>query len=223
MKKIILILLMLCLTGCQQKDVQITVNSLQNIETHAYLSYNNEQLLVKLTNYTNNSKSLVVKASLDYKDDNYDEELEWKDLGKDETTVLFLNLDVYEKEDLRSIIIDVLESDEKFDFEERDVLNNLTTSYQVFDDLTVDVTLNNQIKSDIDEVLANVVFFKDNIPVYATKIDALEFDESFTAAIDYPKDKGNAISCDDISVYIEDVIIDFDIEDEKNTIESSDE
>ncbi len=223
MKKIILILLMLCLTGCQQKDVQITVNSLQNIETHAYLSYNNEQLLVKLTNYTNSSESLVVKASLDYKDDSYDEELEWKDLAKDETTVLFLNLDVYEKEDLRAITIDVSESEEKFDFEERDVLNNLTTSYQVFDDLTVDVTLNNQIKSDIDEVLANVVFFKDNIPVYATKIDALEFDESFTAAIDYPKDNGNAISCDDINIYIEDVIVDFDIEDEKNTIESSDE
>ena len=70
------------------------------------------------------------------------------------------------------------------------------------------------------------MFYNQDIPIYAEKIYLLDFNESVTDTIDIPLENENSdkvISGDYIKIYIDDVIVDYEIDDvEEEIVESSD-
>ena len=211
---------MLCtLVGCEEKKEIPIINtkSEENIEAESYLSYNNEQVLINVVNNSNEIKSIVANV---YIDDDYSEEIVGHYLKPKENIVLYMDIDNVE-EPLKSLDVEVSFLDEDYDLEKQEVKNNLIASYEVFDDYTVDVTLKNKLKMKIDEVTANVVFYKDNIPLYAKKVYLMDFDESVTDTIEIPLQDNSeqAITGDYIKIYIDDIIINYELEEE---LESSD-
>ena len=219
--------MMSCAVGCGKKDQQtiINVSSADNLEASAYLSYNNKEVLINVVNNSGEEKNVVANVNLNYKDNVNEEEVKGYYLKPKENTVLLLDIDG-EEEPLKSIDITVDYLDEKYDFFKKGIRDNLITSYEVFDDLTVDVTLKSTNQLDIDEVSANVVFYNQDIPIYAEKIYLLDFNESVTDTIDIPLENENSdkvISGDYIKIYIDDVIVDYEIDDvEEEIVESSD-
>lgn len=219
MKKVWLIILSLCLVGCQNKELKININKTDDFETKTYFSYNKEQLIIDVYNKSEDIKSLNAEINLKYSNNDYIENLQWNNLNSNENAVLYLDLS--EIEELQLVEINVTEIPNQLDWDKQEIKNNLETSYEVFDDFSVDVNINNKLNIYLAEVSANVVFYQNNIPVYAEKIYAMDFEENYIKTIDIPKINGNIIDCDDIKVYYDNIIFNYNDEN-KYLIESGD-
>ncbi len=222
MKKIILLLFSFLIVGCQNKGITVNLNKSDNFEVKTYFSYNNEQLLIDITNNDDKVLSFNVETNLEYEQDSYNNNLNWNNLEAGKNAILYLDIDKEQK--LKRIDINVQEIDEQENFDEQEIKSNLETSYEVFDDMSIDINIKNKLNIYLAEVDANVVFYKDNIPIYVQKIYAMDFEDSFIKTIDIPKINDNIIDCDDVKIYINDIILNYEDEEKKQIfIESSEE
>ncbi len=216
----IILLIVITMTGCGKETTnnsgekygKINVDSIKSVKTETFYSYNKNNLIVKLTNTSNEDiKSLYVEANYSEEDKEANDATIVTNLKANGETYVSLSLPY--NENFEGVIpekVDLLVTDNN------EVINSLEDSTEFVDyvvaelknndDNTIDVTIANLSDTQLSSADATVIFFKDGKPIASNYVFALDLLDRYTETIELPlkdeSEEAEVIDYDDVKVYV---------------------
>lgn len=213
LKIFMVIAIMFSLTGCGKKNNgndNINVSNIDGVEAKTYVDYNNNEVIIYATNNTGEDIA-GIKVEINYYDKNGEivdsNFATLHDFKKGSKQVQTASLPY--NEDLKKYVPEKIEVKvQKEDDEANNITNNNTKdiAYEVeeIDDI-VSVTLHNNSGKNLSEVVAMIVLMKEDKPIYASPIMAMDFNAnaSYTAGIFVPQnDDESYVEYDRVDVVV---------------------
>ena len=230
--KFLMVLLIGCLlfTGCGEKKVEgiddkISLKAPNNIKVETFYSVDNSNIILKLTNEgSEDIKDLDIVATYPTSEDDLitDDEVFLNNFKAKSTTYASLMLPV--NENFNSYIpskinIDIMtESENLEDIADTSQMVDFVKADYTINDNTIDFNLTNATGKTLGSVSSIIVYFKDDKPIAADYIDAIDVEDTYELERDilYTGDSNNIdyIDYDNIELFITRITDDYVEEEE---------